>query len=88
MHATELQHYWILLPKEDQFARLVLRRAVRKQHKSSRKQGRPLPEILRHESTRVSSKLFSSIVGHEVEDFRFNQSFFEDIAETIIGSLG
>lgn len=76
--ATELHVIGYSLPKEDQFARLVFRRAIRNNilHWSARDK-KPIKVYVVNPDPSVEGT-FSRLVGRDVEDFEFLQAYFED----------
>ncbi len=78
--ATEIHIIGYSLPKEDQFARLVFRRAIRNNILTGvRRTGDP-PRIFVANPDGTVEQTFSSIVGRQIP-LRFLQAYFEDIAE-------
>jgi hypothetical protein len=76
--ATELHIIGYSLPKEDQFARLVFRRAIRNNiiHASRRKE-RPAKVIVVNPDP-AAEGTFSRLAGRGVEKFEFRQAYFQD----------
>lgn len=78
--ATDLHIIGYSLPKEDQFARFVLRRAVRNNIvQASRRKERPVRVRVVNPDPAVEGT-FSRLVGREVAEFDFRQALFEDYA--------
>jgi hypothetical protein len=81
--ATELHIIGYSLPREDQFARLVLRRAIRNNIvKASKRDERPAKVFVVNPDP-ASEGTFSRLVGRGVEDFDYRQAYFEDYVEGI-----
>ncbi len=76
--ATQLHIIGYSLPREDQFARLVLRRAVRNNILKARKSRTRPAKIVVINPDPTAEMTFSHLVGKDVEDFDFRQAFFED----------
>jgi hypothetical protein len=81
--AQELHIIGYSLPREDQFARLVFRRAVRNNIvKASRRNEKPV-KVLVVNPDPAAERVFSRLVGRGVEDFDYRQAYFEDYVEGI-----
>lgn len=81
--ATELHVIGYSLPREDQFARLVLRRGVLNNiRKASQRNRVPLKVIVVNPDS-ATEGTFAQLVGREVEAFDFRQAYFEDYVETL-----
>jgi hypothetical protein len=79
--AAELHIIGYSLPREDQFARLVFRRAIRNNIvKASRRNEKPA-KVLVVNPDPASEGTFSRLAGREVEDFNYRQAYFEDYVE-------
>lgn len=81
--ATELHIIGYSLPREDQFARLVLRRAIRNNVVSASKRGEKPVKVLVVNPDPATEGTFSRLVGRNVENFDFCQAYFEDYVEGI-----
>ena len=81
--ATELHIIGYSLPREDQFARLVFRRAIRNNIvMASRLNEKPI-KVLVVNPDPATEGTFSRLVGRGVEDFDYRQAYFEDYVEGI-----
>jgi hypothetical protein len=77
-NATELYILGYSLPKEDQFARLVLGRALRSNRiKVKKKDKRPLRVIVVNPDESVETT-FRRLIGPNVPNFTFYQATFEN----------
>lgn len=81
--ATELHIIGYSLPREDQFARLVFRRAIRNNIVKASKRNEKPAKVLVVNPDIVSEGTFSHLVGRAVEDFDYRQAYFEDYVEGI-----
>lgn len=80
--ATELHVLGYSLPKEDQFAKFVLRRAIRNNMAASEKgRKKPLKLFLVNPDEAVE-QTFYRLAGKALKRFNFYQTRFEDIAAT------
>jgi hypothetical protein len=79
--ATELHIIGYSLPREDQFARLVFRRAIRNNILNAQKRGQQPVRVTVINPDPAAETTFSHLVGRDVEDFDFRQAFFEDYVE-------
>jgi hypothetical protein len=76
--AAELHIIGYSLPREDQFARLVFRRAIRNNiHRARERNARPVKVRVVNPDP-AAEGTFSRLVGREVGDFEFRQALFED----------
>lgn len=81
--AIELHIIGYSLPREDQFARLVFRRAIRNNiEKASRRNEKPVKVLVVNPDPGTEG-IFSRLVGRGVEDFDFREAYFEDYVEGI-----
>lgn len=76
--ATELHIIGYSLPREDQFARLVFRRAIRNNILKARKRSEQPVKVIVINPDPLTEITFSHLVGSGVKDFNFHQAFFED----------
>jgi hypothetical protein len=76
--ATELHIIGYSLPREDQFARLVFRRAIRNNILKARKRNERPVKVIVINPDPLTEITFSHLVGSGVKDFNFRQAFFED----------
>ena len=77
--ATEIHFVGYSLPKEDQFARFVLRRAMRANILKAKLNNSELPKVVVTNPDLSVEQTFSSMVGRDVSRFRYNQALFEDL---------
>jgi hypothetical protein len=76
--ATELHILGYSLPREDQFARLVFRRAIRTNILYAKRfKRRALRVLVVNPDPNVEGTI-SRLVGRDVADFQFHQAYFED----------
>jgi hypothetical protein len=81
--ATDLHVIGYSLPKEDQFARFVFRRAIRNNIvQASKRDERPVRVRVINPDPAVEGT-FSRLVGREVQQFDFRQAFFEDYVASL-----
>ena len=77
-NATELHILGYSLPREDQFARLVFRRAILNNLLKASKQKRREVKVRVVNPDPATEGTFSRLVGRKVSDFDFRQAYFED----------
>jgi hypothetical protein len=76
--AKELYMIGYSLPREDQFARLVFRRAIRNNILKARTRSAQPVRVEVINPDPLTEITFSHLVGSEVKDFNFHQACFED----------
>jgi hypothetical protein len=76
--ATELHIVGYSLPREDQFARLVFRRAIRNNVLKARKRREQPAKVVVINPDAAAEATFSHLVGRDIADFDFRQTRFED----------
>jgi len=76
--ATEFHIIGYSLPREDQFARLVFRRAIRNNILKARKRKERPAKVIVINPDPGAEGTFSHLAGRDVEDFDFRQALFED----------
>lgn len=79
--ATELQIIGYSLPREDQFARLVFRRAILNNVLKARKRKEQALKVLVVNPDSTTEGTFSRLVGQSVRKFDYQQAYFEDYVE-------
>jgi hypothetical protein len=81
--ATELHVLGYSLPREDQFARLVFRRAIRTNILYAKKHNRKGPRVLVVNPDQNVEGTISRLVGRDVTSFDFHQAYFEDYVASL-----
>lgn len=81
--AAELHIIGYSLPREDQFARFVIRRAIRNNIAKARKRGRQSVKVRVVNPDPMVEGTVSRLVGREVGSFDFRQAYFEDYVESL-----
>jgi hypothetical protein len=79
--ATELHVIGYSLPKEDQFARFVFRRAIRNNMTKSDKDKKPEMKLFVVNPDETVEQTFYRLVGRRFKHFHFYQTRFEDLAD-------
>lgn len=77
-NANELHIIGYSLPTEDQFARLVFRRAILNNALKASKRNGPVLRVRVVNPDQTAEGRFSRLVGQGVRDFEFRQAYFED----------
>lgn len=77
-NATELHIIGYSLPREDQFARLVFRRAVRNNILRASKEKKQPAKVIVVNPDAAAEATFSRLVGRGMSAFDFRQAYFED----------
>lgn len=81
--ATEVHILGYSLPREDQFARLVFRRAIRNNIlRASKRNEQPASVVVINPDPNAEGT-FSRLVGRDVKDFDFRQAYFEDYVASL-----
>ena len=81
--ATDLHIIGYSLPREDQFARLVFRRAIRNNILRASKRKKPRVKVRVVNPDPATEGTFSRLVGREVGDFDFRQAYFDDYVASL-----
>lgn len=79
--ATELHVIGYSLPREDQFARLVLRRALRTNILRANRGKKPPVKMFVINPDEAVEQTFRRLVGRNIEKFYFYQAYFQDVAQ-------
>lgn len=82
-NATELHIIGYSLPREDQFARLVFRRAILNNVLNASKRKKPGLKVCVVNPDPTAEGTFSRLVGRSVRDFEFRQAYFEDYVASL-----
>lgn len=78
--ATEMHILGYSLPREDQFAKFVFRRAIRNNLSASEKGKKKQMKLFVVNPDEVVEQTFYRLVGKAIKDFSFYQARFEDVA--------
>lgn len=81
--ATVLTVLGYSLPREDQFARFVIRRALRNNIKRAEKANWPPLEMIVVNPDEAVEGTFARLVGRNTVNFKFHRAYFEDFVETL-----
>jgi hypothetical protein len=76
--ATELHIIGYSLPREDQFARLVFRRAIRTNVLRASKGKKKSARVIVVNPDPATEGTFARLVGRDIDDFEFKQAYFHD----------
>jgi hypothetical protein len=85
-NASEVTILGYSLPKEDQFARVVIRRALRNRIEDIRKGEGETLKVIVVNPDETTEETFARVVGRDQVDFKFHGAYFRDYVKGLVDS--